>query len=130
VPLDPARAVAELRELHALTGDEHGAQRVCWTEPWAKARDWLRGKLAELPVKVEVDEAGNLWATLAGAPERAVLVRRAHRLRLERRPARRLPQRPRRARGTPPRRAGERDGPPRLHAGLTAESTVSKFGFP
>jgi hydantoinase/carbamoylase family amidase len=66
--------VAELRELAALTSDEHGAQRVTWTETWARAREWLRGKLAELPVEVEQDEAGNLWATLRGDSERAVLV--------------------------------------------------------
>jgi len=31
VPLDPARTVAELKELRELTGDENGAQRVAWT---------------------------------------------------------------------------------------------------
>jgi N-carbamoyl-L-amino-acid hydrolase len=72
--LDPARTVAELRELQALTGNADGAQRVCWTEPWAAARSWLREQLASLPVEVEVDPAGNLWATLAGESERAVLI--------------------------------------------------------
>jgi hydantoinase/carbamoylase family amidase len=72
--LDPARTVAELRELHALTGNEDGAQRVCWTERWAHAREFLRGRLAELPVEVETDAAGNLWATLAGESARAVLI--------------------------------------------------------
>jgi N-carbamoyl-L-amino-acid hydrolase len=66
--------VSELRELRELTGDEAGAQRVCWTETWAKARSWMRDKLSELPVDVEVDEAGNQWATLAGTSERAVLI--------------------------------------------------------
>jgi N-carbamoyl-L-amino-acid hydrolase len=74
VTLDPARTVAELKELRALTGDEHGAQRVCWTDTWARARAWMRDKLAELPVEVETDEAGNQWATLPGASERAVLL--------------------------------------------------------
>ena len=64
--LDPARAVADLRELRELTEDERGAQRIAWTETWAKAREWLRGKLEELPVEVERDAAGNLWATLRG----------------------------------------------------------------
>jgi N-carbamoyl-L-amino-acid hydrolase len=74
VPLDPARTVAELRELRELTGDEDGAQRVCWTDTWMRAREWMRGKLAELPVEVEVDEAANQWATLRGRSERAVLI--------------------------------------------------------
>jgi hydantoinase/carbamoylase family amidase len=72
--LNPARIVAELKELHALTGDAEGAQRVCWTENWATARSWFRDKLEPLPVDVETDEAGNLWATLAGDSERAVLI--------------------------------------------------------
>lgn len=72
--LDPARTVADLRELQSLTGDEGGAQRVCWSETWGRARNWYRERLAELPVSVETDEAGNLWATLPGASERAVVI--------------------------------------------------------
>jgi beta-ureidopropionase / N-carbamoyl-L-amino-acid hydrolase len=74
VPLEPGRTIAELRELQELTGDETGAQRVAWTETWARARSWMRDKLDELPVEVEVDEAGNQWATLPGASPRAVLI--------------------------------------------------------
>jgi len=74
MPLEPGRAVAELRELQELTGDGDGAQRVCWTDVWAQARAWMRGKLAALPVDVTVDEAGNQWATVAGESERAVLI--------------------------------------------------------
>jgi len=74
MPLDPARTVAELRELQSLTGNEDGAQRVAWTETWATARAWMRDKLSALPVEVEVDEAGNQWATLPGASTRAVLI--------------------------------------------------------
>ena len=74
MPLEPGRTVAELRELQELTGNADGAQRLCWTDTWARAREWMRGKLAELPVEVEVDEAGNQWATLRGASERAVLI--------------------------------------------------------
>src|SRR5947209_12294837 len=74
MPLDPGRTLAELRELHALTGDGDGAQRVAWTEKWAEARSWLAAKLDALPVEVEVDEAGNQWATLPGDSERAVLI--------------------------------------------------------
>jgi N-carbamoyl-L-amino-acid hydrolase len=74
VPLDPARAVAELKELRELTGDENGAQRVAWTETWERARGWLREKLAGLPLEDEIDEAGNQWWTLKGDSDRAVLV--------------------------------------------------------
>jgi N-carbamoyl-L-amino-acid hydrolase len=73
--LQPKRTVAELKELRALTGDEHGAQRVCWTDTWLAARAWLRGLVEQVPgVVYEVDEAGNAWATLRGASDRAVLI--------------------------------------------------------
>jgi len=74
VPLDPARTVAELRELRQLTGNENGAQRVAWTPVWTQAKEWLAARLAELPLDYEVDEAGNQWWTLSGASERAVLM--------------------------------------------------------
>jgi len=74
VPLQPSRAVEELRELRELTGDENGAQRVAWTDTWARAREWLRGKVGTVPVEEEIDEAGNQWFTLAGASERALLI--------------------------------------------------------
>jgi N-carbamoyl-L-amino-acid hydrolase len=72
--LKPKRTVAELKELRALTGDENGAQRVCWTGTWAKARAWMRDKLAALPIEVTVDEAGNQWATLRGKSDKAMLI--------------------------------------------------------
>ena len=71
---DAKRMIAELRELAQLTGDERGAQRLAWTDTWAKARDWERGLLAELPVTVEVDEAGNQWATLAGRSPNTLII--------------------------------------------------------
>ena len=74
MPLDPARTVAELRELRELTGDENGAQRVAWTPIWVQARDWLGSKLEGLPLDYVVDEAGNQWWTLRGESERAVLL--------------------------------------------------------
>jgi N-carbamoyl-L-amino-acid hydrolase len=74
VPLEPARVVDRLRELRELTGDEHGAQRVAWTETWANARAWLAETLADLPLDVERDEAGNDWYTLRGDSEQAVLL--------------------------------------------------------
>jgi hydantoinase/carbamoylase family amidase len=72
--LNPARTLAELKELRELTGDEDGAQRVAFTDTWAKARDWYKQKLAELPVEVETDEAGNIWATLRGESEQELLI--------------------------------------------------------
>lgn len=72
--LNPKRTAAELNELRALTGNADGAQRVAWSETWATARAWLRQKLAALPVTVKQDEAGNLWATLAGQSEQALLL--------------------------------------------------------
>jgi hydantoinase/carbamoylase family amidase len=72
--LNPARTVAELKELRALTGDENGAQRVAFTLTWAKARGWLRSKLEDLPLEIHNDAAGNLWATLRGESEKALLI--------------------------------------------------------
>jgi hydantoinase/carbamoylase family amidase len=72
--LQPKRTVEELKELRALTGNADGAQRVCWTPTWARARAWMHEKLSELPVEVTVDAAGNQWATLRGASERAMLI--------------------------------------------------------
>jgi N-carbamoyl-L-amino-acid hydrolase len=74
VALDPRRTVAELRELQELTGDENGAQRVAWTDTWERAREWLRGKVAETGAEERIDAAGNQWFTLSGASDRAVLI--------------------------------------------------------
>ena len=74
MPLDPARTVAELRELRELTGDENGAQRVAWTPTWVRAKEWLGSKLEGLPLEYEVDQAGNQWWTLRGESDRAVLL--------------------------------------------------------
>jgi beta-ureidopropionase / N-carbamoyl-L-amino-acid hydrolase len=72
--LNPARTIAELKELRALTGDDDGAQRVAFTETWVKARNWFKAKLAALPVEVHQDPAGNLWATLKGRSEKELLI--------------------------------------------------------
>jgi N-carbamoyl-L-amino-acid hydrolase len=74
VSLDPARTVAELKELRELTGDENGAQRVAWTDTWERAREWLRGKVSDTGAVEEIDEAGNQWFTLEGESERALLL--------------------------------------------------------
>lgn len=74
ITLQPERTIEELKELRALTGDENGAQRVAWTDTWATARAWMREKLQALPVEIEVDEAGNQWATLRGASDKELLI--------------------------------------------------------
>jgi N-carbamoyl-L-amino-acid hydrolase len=73
-PFDPKRTVAELKELRRLTSDENGAQRVAFTRTWVAARAWLRERLETLPVEIHTDEAGNLWATLRGLTDRALLI--------------------------------------------------------
>src|SRR5690349_1542626 len=72
--LRPQRTIDELKELRALTGDADGAQRVAFTDTWVSARAWMREKLAGLPVEVEIDEAGNQWATLRGTSDRELLI--------------------------------------------------------
>jgi beta-ureidopropionase / N-carbamoyl-L-amino-acid hydrolase len=74
MPLEPARTVAELRELQEQTGNEDGAQRVAWTDTWERAREWLRGKVAGTGAEESVDAAGNQWFTLRGESDRPVLL--------------------------------------------------------
>src|SRR4051794_22589997 len=71
---DPERALAALRALRELTEDDRGAQRVAWTDTWASARAWLRERLESLPVAVDTDDAGNLWAILPGARDETVIL--------------------------------------------------------
>ncbi|MCE9632363.1 MAG: M20 family metallo-hydrolase [Planctomycetia bacterium] len=72
--LNPQRTIRELEELRALTGDADGAQRVAFTPTWLTARRWFRERLAGLPVEIHEDAAGNLWTTLPGATDRAVVI--------------------------------------------------------
>ncbi|HWV84533.1 MAG TPA: hydantoinase/carbamoylase family amidase [Capillimicrobium sp.] len=65
--VDVDAVLADLRDLAARTGGPGGARRVAWTEGWLEARRWLIGRLEALPVEVDRDEAGNLWARMAGA---------------------------------------------------------------
>ena len=66
--VDPERVIADLRELAAASGGEHaGAKRLAWSPDWSAAREWLLGQLEAIGgLEVDRDEAGNLWATLAG----------------------------------------------------------------
>lgn len=72
--LNPQRTIDELKDLRALTGNADGSQRVAFTETWDTARAWLREKLEQLPVEIETDEAGNVWATLRGESEKELLI--------------------------------------------------------
>jgi hydantoinase/carbamoylase family amidase len=72
--IDPQRTIEELKELRRLTSDENGAQRVAFTQTWAEARGWLQGKAESLGAEVHRDEAGNLWMTLAGESQHALLI--------------------------------------------------------
>src|SRR5215471_8598338 len=72
--LDPKRTVEELKALRSLTGDENGAQRVAFTPIWVKGRQFLREKLAALPVEIHQDPAGNTWATLKGKSDRELVI--------------------------------------------------------
>src|SRR5690606_32870289 len=73
-PLDPKRTVSELKELRRLTGDENGAWRVAWTDTWLESRRWLRSKLDELGLETHMDQAGNVWSTLEGESDTALLI--------------------------------------------------------
>lgn len=72
--LDPQRTLEELKTLRELTGDSDGAQRIAFTGTWAKAREWLKAKMAELPVTETTDAAGNLWFTLPGESEKCLII--------------------------------------------------------
>jgi N-carbamoyl-L-amino-acid hydrolase len=74
MPVDAKAAVELLKELRALTSDEHGAQRLAWSPVWLKARSWFESKLRELPVEHHYDAAGNSWSTLAGSSEKTLIL--------------------------------------------------------
>jgi hydantoinase/carbamoylase family amidase len=71
---DPTRVVADLRALAARTGGPAGSRRLCWTPEWLEARALFREALSTLPVEVETDEAGNLWAYLRGTSRDMLVV--------------------------------------------------------
>lgn len=74
MPLNPQRTIDELKELRERTGNENGAQRVAFTDTWLTALEFLKERLNDLPVTVETDPAGNLWATLRGQSERELVI--------------------------------------------------------
>jgi hydantoinase/carbamoylase family amidase len=72
--IDAGRVIADLRELQSRTGDSAGAQRLCWSDGWRQAREYVRELIAEIGLEPEVDEAGNSWAYLQGEAEPALAV--------------------------------------------------------
>ena len=70
----PVRVVDDLRTLAERTGGPEGSRRLAWTPDWLEARSLLRESLSTLPVEVDTDEAGNLWAVLRGeSPDMLVI---------------------------------------------------------
>src|ERR1700674_3304123 len=74
MPVDAKAAVALLKELRQLTGDENGAQRLAWSPVWLKAREWFQSKLHALAVEHHYDAAGNSWTTLRGDSDSALIL--------------------------------------------------------
>ncbi len=70
----PQRVIDDLQELQYRTSTDDGAQRLAWSKTWDTARDYLQQRVAELPVRTSIDEAGNLWSILEGdSPEMIIL---------------------------------------------------------
>src|SRR6476661_862650 len=69
--MNAQRVIADLRELAARTSTHDGAQRLAWGPD---ARDWFKGMVAEIGLRVETDSAGNNWVTLPGASSKTVIV--------------------------------------------------------
>ena len=87
-----------------------------------RARDFLRSRLDELPVEVNVDAAGNLWATMAGERRRLRDRRLARGLRAGGWLARR------RARRVHGRRGASHPGRERAAAGWAAARGLGRRG--
>jgi N-carbamoyl-L-amino-acid hydrolase len=70
----PSRVVADLRALDARTGGPEGSRRLAWTPEWLQARAMLRESLSTLPVEIDTDAAGNMWAVLRGLSDDVLVV--------------------------------------------------------
>ena len=68
------RVIADLRELAARTSTVDGAQRLAWGPVWRDAREWFKGKVAEVGLAVVTDSAGNNWVKLPGTSTRTVII--------------------------------------------------------
>ena len=68
--LDPEAVIADLDELANQSGGRFaGADRLAWTPRWLETRAWLRSKLEAIGLEPKLDEAGNMWAAIAGASD-------------------------------------------------------------
>ena len=65
--VEPARAIADLRELDHLTGGPDGARRVCWTPEWQAAQDFLQARLGEIERDGRGRRSGEPVGDAAGA---------------------------------------------------------------
>src|ERR1700722_340911 len=72
--LNPKKVIENLEELHALTADEQGAQRLAWSPIWLKDRAWLEEKLKSPPGEHPYDAANNHWITLPGESEKSLVI--------------------------------------------------------
>jgi N-carbamoyl-L-amino-acid hydrolase len=73
--LDPQAVIADLDELATKSGGRFaGAKRLAWSPDWLQARSWLTAKVVELGLEPERDQAGNLWAPIAGVEDRFMIV--------------------------------------------------------
>jgi hydantoinase/carbamoylase family amidase len=73
--LDPQAVIADLDELATKSGGRFaGAKRLAWSPDWQEARSWLTAKLVELGLEPERDQAGNLWAPIAGVEDHFMIV--------------------------------------------------------
>ena len=72
--MNARRVIDDLKELQVRTSTPDGAQRLAWGPVWRDAREWFRGKVAELGLTIETDAAGNNWVTVPGASTKTVIV--------------------------------------------------------
>src|ERR1700710_1484126 len=70
----PERVVTDLRALADHTGGPEGSRRLAWTPEGRQARAMLRESLSPLPVEIDTDAAGNMWAVLRGASDDMLVV--------------------------------------------------------
>src|SRR5712692_11968742 len=72
--MNAERVIADLRELASRTSTPEGAQRLAWGPVWRDAREWFKGRIADLGLPIETDSAGNNWVTLSGASPKTVIL--------------------------------------------------------
>jgi hydantoinase/carbamoylase family amidase len=73
--LDSAAVIADLDELAGHSGGRFaGAKRLAWTPEWLAELEWLKGKLGQAGLTPETDLAGNIWATVPGRSDAALIV--------------------------------------------------------